>query len=102
MSRKIANPFGCMSPPTVETFAWLLRVQFRQSIRHAISEFRAGNREGAAYFLGIADGMVYALYDVNTDDAYDKLTRLRRVRYLTGIEPPNDGPFPDQFSEDKG
>jgi hypothetical protein len=87
--------FGCLSPPTPETFIALARVRYRQRLRIAIGHIREAvlapdherkqwNLCQASYYLGVADGMSYALYDLNTRDAYPTLKRVDRVGAILG------------------
>ena len=82
MSRaaKITHAFAGMFPPTLETFVALVRIRYRQQLLLAIQTGRCGEVDRYEHALGVADGMVAVLYDVNTDDAHGKLQRVQRVK----------------------
>ena len=87
--------FAGLSPPTPETFVAQLRGRYRFRLRIAIGHIREAlevteperklwNLCQAAYYVGVADGMVYALYDANTADAHSALKRVERVGFILG------------------
>jgi hypothetical protein len=90
--RTVTHPFNGLAPSTVDTFAACALGRLRQRLRTAASLIRRGPYESdsdymhslnrAAHHVGVADGMVHALYDVNHDAAYASLTHVRRVSQI--------------------
>jgi hypothetical protein len=78
--RTIPNPMAGLSPPTVDTLAALVRIRAVQYLRAAICSLREpAEPERVARFLGVAEGQINVLYDLNAPCAWAMLTHLRRV-----------------------
>ena len=67
-----------MNPPTVDTFAAIVRMRYNLFVRMAIGGLRRG--ESPDFALGVAKGMVYVLYDLGASDAHQKLKRVYKLQ----------------------
>ena len=77
MRKPTINVFAGLKPADIETFTAQVRMRYYQYVRLAIQS--ADEPERRERFLGVAEGMVCTLYDINTEDAHVKLTHLERL-----------------------